>query len=58
MHSEKVVHKDIKPSNISISKDFKELKLLDFNTAQHFNPEKPIIGVTGEWEYQPPEMHG
>ncbi|MFD3407085.1 serine/threonine-protein kinase [Aquirufa sp. HETE-83D] len=33
-HKKKIVHRDVKPSNIIISKDFKTVKILDFGIAK------------------------
>lgn len=55
-----VVHRDIKPGNIFISKDFKEVKLGDFGLAKRsrardVTPRKSLIGTP---HYLAPEVIG
>jgi serine/threonine protein kinase len=48
IHSKNVCHRDIKPTNIFLTSDLKQLKILDFNVALRFTPGQKMFGVTGE----------
>ena len=41
-HKKEVLHRDVKPSNILISKDEKEVKIIDFGLARKKPTEEPI----------------
>lgn len=49
-----IIHMDIKPDNIIITKDFK-VKLIDFGLSQHMDGRKVIKGGSGSPLYLPPE---
>jgi len=55
LHAHQVVHRDIKPQNVLISKDFKQLKLIDFNVA-HCLREGQALTPTGTRLYAAPEV--
>jgi len=57
LHERSFVHCDIKPDNIMVSKDFTDLRLIDFNSAQRL--EGAALTMTGTPLFQPPEVqHG
>ena len=53
-----MVHKDIKPENILLDKpkDIKGVKLIDFGTAQKFEPATKMTKVIGTPYYVAPEV--
>ena len=56
IHSKKIVHNDIKPENILISKNFLDLKIIDFGYAEKLSFLKRKINYTGGTEkYIAPE---
>jgi serine/threonine protein kinase len=56
-HKNGVIHRDVKPSNIMVSKD-DELKLFDFGTSKDYrNPNQTMAGtVMGTPKYMAPEQ--
>ena len=57
-HSKSIVHKDLKPENILLEKkkNIDTIKLIDFGTAQKFNPDKKMTTVIGTPYYIAPEV--
>ncbi|MFN4227066.1 MAG: serine/threonine-protein kinase [Candidatus Ratteibacteria bacterium] len=55
IHLKKIVHNDIKPENILISKDFLNLKLIDFGFAQKIRFFKRTTYIGGTDKYLAPE---
>ncbi|HOK56797.1 MAG TPA: serine/threonine-protein kinase [bacterium] len=56
IHSKKIVHNDIKPENILISKNFLDLKLIDFGYAEKLSFFRKRVNYTGGTEkYIAPE---
>ncbi|MEA5599952.1 AAA family ATPase [Nostoc sp. UHCC 0252] len=62
LHQQRVIHKDIKPSNILIHPDTKEIKLIDFSIASLLPRETQDIqspnGLEGTLAYLSPEQTG
>eukprot|EP00747_Dinoflagellata_sp_TGD_P180821 gnl/TRDRNA2_/TRDRNA2_33911_c0_seq1.p1 gnl/TRDRNA2_/TRDRNA2_33911_c0~~gnl/TRDRNA2_/TRDRNA2_33911_c0_seq1.p1 ORF type:complete len:442 (+),score=91.50 gnl/TRDRNA2_/TRDRNA2_33911_c0_seq1:75-1400(+) len=55
LHQNRIVHRDIKPQNVLVSKDLRELKLIDFNTARSLL-EGGALTMTGTQLYAAPEV--
>ena len=57
-HANNIVHKDIKPENILLmtEHDIESIKLIDFGTAQKFDPKKKMTTVIGTPYYVAPEV--
>lgn len=56
-------HRDIKPGNVFVTKDLKQLKIIDFNVAITFKHDcdsptysPTMFGVTGEEQFSAPEL--
>ncbi len=62
LHQNRVIHKDIKPANILINPETKEIKLIDFSIASLLPKETPEIknpnGLEGTLAYISPEQTG
>jgi predicted ATPase/signal transduction histidine kinase len=62
LHFQQIIHKDIKPSNIIINSQTKEVKLTDFGIATKLNKENPQFNnpnsVEGTLAYMSPEQTG
>jgi len=64
VHAQGLIHGDLKPSNIIVTKDGKdrtpdsggEAKLLDFGLARRFTIPELDRGISGTFEYMAPEM--
>ncbi|MEG4858225.1 AAA family ATPase [Microcoleus sp. K1-B6] len=62
LHLQKIIHKDIKPSNIIINSQTGIIKLTDFGIASRLSKENPQINNTnslvGTFAYMSPEQTG
>ncbi len=62
LHLQNIIHKDIKPSNIIINSQTKQVKLTDFGIATKLNKENPQFNnpnsVEGTLAYMSPEQTG
>jgi serine/threonine protein kinase len=56
-HSQKVIHRDIKPNNLLLSEDRSVLKIADFGVAKMTHEEGSEITRVGTNVFAPPEHH-
>ncbi|XP_017783475.1 PREDICTED: myosin light chain kinase, smooth muscle-like [Nicrophorus vespilloides] len=57
MHSQNVVHLDLKPENIMChTRTSHEIKIIDFGLAQKLDPDRPTKVLFGTAEFIPPEI--
>merc|ERR1719440_368626 len=55
LHERRIIHRDVKADNVLVSADFKDLRLIDFNTAKRL-AEGGALTVTGTRLYAAPEV--
>ena len=55
LHSENICHRDLKPENIIIV-DEDKVKIIDFGTAEAFDPKSGMEGLIGTAYYIAPEV--
>jgi len=57
-HNHNIVHRDLKPENVLLeaSKEFDQIKVIDFGTAQVFDPKKELREQIGTPYYIAPEV--
>jgi serine/threonine protein kinase len=56
-HSQRVIHRDIKPNNLLLSADHRVLKIADFGVAKLTHDDASEITRVGTNVYAPPEHH-
>jgi serine/threonine protein kinase len=56
-HSQRVIHRDIKPNNLLLSADRRVLKIADFGVAKMTHDDASEITRVGTNVYAPPEHH-
>jgi len=55
LHERGVVHRDVKSENVLVSADLTDLRLVDFNTADHV-VQDGMLSMLGTADYMPPEV--
>jgi serine/threonine protein kinase len=55
LHSRKIIHRDIKSSNIFLT-NFKRIKLGDFGTCRRLKEEEVLLSTAGTPSHLPPEL--
>jgi serine/threonine protein kinase len=55
LHHHRIIHRDVKPENILVSPNLRDLRLVDFNTAKQL-VEGGALTVTGTRLYAAPEV--
>lgn len=57
MHSQNIVHQDLKPQNILFSEDYKTVKLADLGVSSLLDRTKPTLSANcGTIRYMSPEQ--
>lgn len=56
-HSQRVIHRDIKPNNLLLSEDHRVVKIADFGVAKMSHDDSIEITRVGTDVYAPPEHH-
>jgi casein kinase II subunit alpha len=55
-HSMGIMHRDIKPHNVMIDHETKELRIIDWGLAEYYIPEKPYNVRVASRYYKGPEL--
>ena len=55
-HTNGIMHRDIKPHNILVDQEKKELKLIDYGHAEFYLPSTPFKLRVGTRIYKSPEL--
>ncbi|KAI1732161.1 protein kinase domain-containing protein [Ditylenchus destructor] len=57
IHSQNIIHLDLKPENIMcVSQTGNQIKLIDFGLAQHFDGQRDLLFMAGTPEFAAPEV--
>ena len=55
-HSKGIVHRDVKPRNIIVNPNTKQLKLIDWGLSEFYLPDKPYNVRVASRAYKGPEL--
>lgn len=55
-HSMGIMHRDIKPHNVMIDHELRQLRIIDWGLAEYYIPEKPYNVWVASWYYKGPEL--
>jgi serine/threonine protein kinase len=55
MNSKGIMHRDIKPTNIMVTKDNQQVKIIDFGMGEFYNPNS-AYNFDGTLHYMAPEI--
>lgn len=58
LHNNKIIHRDLTPSNIILLHGGMRVKIIDFGAAREINPKDVDTRVLGTPGYAPPEQYG
>jgi len=54
LHTNSIIHRDVKPENVLVCPQLDDVRLIDFNVAGHL--KDGALTVTGTVQYMPPEV--